>query len=54
MRNKNNRLALVRQRFHDAEEVVGLLRREDRGRLVENQDIRVAVKQLNNFDTLLD
>ena len=35
-----------------ANSAVALLRRQDRGRLVEDEDAGVAVKRLENFDPL--
>ncbi len=45
--------AALQQRAHDAEQAFGLLRREHRGRLVEDQDVGFAVERLDDFDALL-
>ena len=42
------------QRPHDVHQVVGLLRGEHRGRLVEDQHLRVADQRLDDLDPLLD
>ena len=36
----------------DAEQAVALLRRQDRGRLVEDEDARVAIERLQDLDAL--
>ena len=41
-----------RERPEDAEEVVGLLGREDGGRLVEDQEVGAAVERLQDLDAL--
>ena len=46
-------LALGRKVFHDLHQLVDLLRGEDRGRLVEDEDLVVAVEHLQNFGALL-
>ena len=42
------------QRPHDVHQVVGLLRGEHRGRLVEDQHLGVADQRLDDLDALLD
>ena len=37
----------------DLEDLLGLLRRQDRGRLVEDQDPRIAIERLEDLDPLL-
>ena len=49
----DDRLALVPQRPEDAEQVVGLLRGQDPGRLVQDQDVGAAIERLEDFDALL-
>ena len=48
----STRLALGAQRPQDAEEVVGLLRREDGGRLVEDQEVGAAIERLEDLHAL--
>ena len=45
-------LALGAQRSQDLEEVIGLLRREDGGRLVEDQEVGAAVERLEDLHAL--
>src|SRR5512145_2593751 len=51
--DENDRLALGAERAKDAEEMIGLLRREHASRLVQDQRFGAAVKRLEDFDTLL-
>ena len=46
-------LPCSRSRAEHAKELVGLLRREHRGRLVEDQDLRAAVERLQDLHPLL-
>ena len=46
-------LALGRKVFHDLHQLVDLLRGEDGGRLVEDEDLVVAVEHLQDFRALL-
>ena len=45
---------VVAQRAHDPEELLGLLRRQHGGRLVEDEDLGIAVERLDDLDPLLD
>jgi hypothetical protein len=45
--------AALFQRFQNLEELVGLLRRQDAGRLVEDQDLAIPVERLQDLDPLL-
>ena len=51
--DEHDRLALVDEAADDAEELVDLARREHRGRLVEDEDVGVAVERFDQFDPLL-
>ena len=51
--DEDDRDALALQVAEDLEEVRRLLRRQDRGRLVEDEDLRVAVERLHDLDPLL-
>ncbi len=53
MGDENNGFALLCQRAHDDEQLVGLLRGQNGGGLVENQDVGLAVQQLDDFHALL-
>ena len=53
VRDEDDRLALVLELPEDAEEVVGLGRRQHAGRLVEDQDLGAAIERLEDFDALL-
>ena len=53
MGNKEDRLALGRQTFHDLHEFCDLLRCQDCCRLIENQDLIVPVKHFENLCSLL-
>ena len=46
-------LPCVLELTEDAEEVVGLGRRQHAGRLVEDQDVGAAIERLQDFDALL-
>ena len=49
----DERLAVGFHVAHDLEELVGLLRGQNRGRLVEDQNIRTAIEYLDDLDRLL-
>ena len=51
--DQHDRLALLLELLEDAEQVVGLGRRQHAGRLVEDQDLGAAIERLENFDALL-
>ena len=51
--DEDDRHALAPQRAHDLEQVERLLRRQDGGRLVEDQDVGVPVERLHDLDALL-
>ena len=53
MRDEDDGLAARRERAHDLEELLRLLRRQDGGRLVEHEDVRLAVERLQDLDPLL-
>ena len=53
MRNDNDRLSVRNQVLHDREELVDLLLCQDRGGLVEDQDLRSAVQRFEDLHTLL-
>ena len=53
MRDEDHGLPLVGHRAERLEERLGLLWREHRGRLVHDQDARVPVERLQDFDALL-
>ena len=50
--DEDDRLPLAPERPQDAEEVVGLLGREDRGGLVEDQEVRAPVERLQDLHAL--
>ena len=51
--DEDDAVALGRQAPQDLEDLLGLLRRQDRGRLVEDEDLGVAVERLEDLDPLL-
>jgi hypothetical protein len=51
--DEDDRFAGVHEASHDFEELDDLLRCQDRGRLVEDQDVGVAIKGLDELDPLL-
>ena len=53
VRDDDDRLAVFFHVAHDGEELFRLLRGEDGGRLVEDQDVRAAVEHLDDLDRLL-
>ena len=53
VRDEEDGLALARKLLHRGHELVDLLRGEHGGRLVENEDLIVAVEHLEDLDTLL-
>ena len=53
VRDDDDRLALLAHAPQDGEELVDFLRREHRGRLVENQQLRAPVERLQQLDALL-
>ena len=52
VRDEHHALALVPQGAEDAKEVVGLLGREDGGRLVEDQEVGAPVERLQDLHAL--
>ena len=52
--DEDDRGAPVDQRAHDRDELLGLLRRQDRRGLVEDQDVGAAVERLEDLDALAD
>ena len=52
--DEDDRRAAVAQRAHDRDQLVGLLRREHGGRLVQDQQLGVAAQRLDDLDPLLD
>ena len=53
MADEDDAVALGRQAAQDREDLLGLLGREDGGRLVEDEDPRLAVERLEDLDPLL-
>ena len=53
VRDQDDGLALVAQRFQDAKEMIGLGRGENAGGLIENEDFGAAIQRLEDFDALL-
>ena len=53
VRDDNDRLAVVAHVAQYGEELVGLLRRENGGRLVKDENVRAAVENLYDLDRLL-
>ena len=53
VRDQDHRGAAGHERAQHGEQLVDLLRRQHRGRLVEDQDARVAVERLEDLDALL-
>ena len=53
VRDEDDGFALVAQADKHLEKLVGLLRREHGGRLVEDQDLRAAIERLQDFHALL-
>jgi hypothetical protein len=53
VRDEHDGLALALERAEDLEQAIGLLRREHRGRLVEDQDLGAAMQRLEDLDALL-
>ena len=53
VRDEDDRHPTRRQLAHDAEKVLSLLGSEDRRRLIEDQDLRVAIQGLDDLDPLL-
>jgi hypothetical protein len=53
VRDQDDRLALFLQLPEDAEQMVGLGRRQHAGRLVEDQDFGAAIERLQDLDPLL-
>ncbi len=53
MRDEDDRLALRREAADDCEQLLRLLWRQHRGRLVEHQDLGPAVQGLQDLDPLL-
>ena len=52
--DEDDRLPGLLELAHDLHQLVGLLRRQDRGRLVEDEDLGVAGERLDDLDPLLD
>ena len=53
MGDKDDRLALTLEVLHDDHQFVDLLRRQDSRRLVEDQDVGIALQPLGHDDLLL-
>ncbi len=53
VRDQKDRLALVLEHLQDPEQVIGFSRRQDPGRLVENEDFSSAEQGLQDFHALL-
>ena len=53
VRDDDDRLAVVAHPAQDAEQLLGLLRGEHGGRLVEDEDVRAAVEHLDDLHRLL-
>ena len=53
MSNDEDRLTVIPHVADDVEELFRLLRREHRGRLVQNEDVRAAVQHLDDLHRLL-
>ena len=51
--DEDDRLALLGQALDDREQLLRLLRRQHRGRLVEHEDVGAAVERLQDLDALL-
>ena len=51
--DEDDRLAVRLQAADDPEQLAGLLRRQHRGRLVEDEDVGAAEERLQDLDTLL-
>ena len=51
--DEDDAVALGREAAQDLEDLLGLLGRQDRGRLVEDEDLGVAVERLEDLDALL-
>ena len=51
--DQHDGLALLLELLEDAEQMVGLGRRQHAGRLVEDQDLGAAIERLEDFDALL-
>ena len=52
MRNENCGLAQLPQAAQHIKQCVGLLRRQQGGGLVENQNVRLAIQQLDDLHSL--
>ena len=53
MADEDDAVALGRETAQDLEDLLGLLGRQDGGRLVEDEDLGVAVERLEDLDPLL-
>ena len=53
VRDENDAHAALLQRAHDGEEALRLLRRQHGSRLVEDEDVGVTIKRLDDLDALL-
>ena len=53
MADEDDARALRREAAQDGEDLLGLLRRQHGGRLVEDEDARLAVERLEDLDALL-
>ena len=53
MRDDDDRLAVLFHRAKYLKQLLRLLRRQHCGRLVQNQDVRAAIQNLENLDSLL-
>ena len=54
MGDEHDRRAALDERAHDRDELLGLLRREDGRRLVEDEDVGLAIQRLEDLDALPD
>ena len=52
MRNIENGAAFAPQPFQNNEKLIGLLRRENRGRLIENEQLGIPHQHTHNFNAL--
>ena len=54
MGDENNGLALSPEQIHDFEKSLDLLRSEDGSGFIQDQDLRIPVKSLEDFNPLTD
>ena len=53
VRDEDDRFSLLYQGLHDLEQFIGFLRRQDSSRLIQDEDVRFTIEQLDNFHPLL-